>query len=47
MAPEAGIVMSAAVEFNGDNVFAGPVVDAARLIIDGLAVNHHRVLSIV
>jgi hypothetical protein len=39
--------MSAAVELNGDDVFAGPVVDAARLIIDGLAVNHYRVLPVV
>jgi hypothetical protein len=41
MAPEAGIVISAAVELNGNDVFAGPVVDAARLLIDRFAVDLH------
>ncbi|WP_231938623.1 hypothetical protein [Arthrobacter sp. B6] len=45
--PEAGIVVSAAVELNGNDVLTGPVVDAARLLIDGFAVNLHGVLSVV
>ncbi|WP_461186848.1 hypothetical protein [Arthrobacter sp. Z4-13] len=47
MTPEAGIVIPAAVELNGDDVFAGPVVDAARLLIDGFAMNLHKVLPVV
>lgn len=46
MAPEARIVISAAVELYGDDVLVRPVVDAACLLIDRFPVNLHGVLPV-
>ncbi len=46
MAPEARIVISAAVELYGDDVLVRPVVDAACLLIDRFPVNLHGILPV-
>ncbi len=47
MAPEARIVLSAAAELDGDDVLVSPVVNTARLLIDGFPVNLHGVLPVL